>query len=79
MTLKNQISKIGYKLSDKCTILAIHSVTQDKYKITRVEDNKAMLIAIYGATNIEHIELSELYNNYHSLTENKNTTQLTNL
>jgi len=76
MTLKEQVSRVGNKLSNRCTILAINSKTEEQYKIIGVEDGKAILKPTYGAMKINPIELDVLYKDYHDLSESKSTVSL---
>jgi len=76
MKLKKQVLRVGHKLSNKCTLLAINSKTKEQYSVIGIKDGKVILKPIYGAVNIEPLELNALYNNYHSLAESKSIIQI---
>ena len=76
MTLKEQVLIVGHKLSNRCTVLAINSKTEEQYKIIGIEKGKAILEPTYGAMKIEPIELDALYRDYHDLSESKSTVNL---
>lgn len=76
MTLKEQILIVGHKLSNRCTILAISSSTEEQYKLIGIENGKAILEPTYGAMKIEPIDLDVLYRDYHDISESKSTVSL---
>jgi len=76
MTLKEQLSIVGHKLSNRCTVLAISSSTEDQYKIVGIENGKAILKPTYGAMKTGPIDLDVLYRDYHDLSESKSTVNL---
>ena len=64
MTLKQQISKAGHKLSHNITLLARNKNSDEIYSVINVSDGIATLRSEYNAKNVSPIKLEELYRDY---------------
>ena len=64
MTLKQQISKVGHKLSHNITLLARNKNSDEIYSVIKVSDGIATLRSEYNAKNVSPIKLEELYRDY---------------
>ena len=64
MTLEQQVSRVGYKLSEKITLLARSKGSDEIYSVVNVTDGIATLRSEYGAKYVSPIKLENLYTDY---------------
>tara|TARA_R100000426_G_C4783526_1_gene95663 strand:+ start:505 stop:732 length:228 start_codon:yes stop_codon:yes gene_type:complete len=69
MTLKQQVDKIGYKLSNKITLFAQNKRTGEIYSIVDVTNGIATLRSEYNAKEVPPMKLDELYRDYLGINE----------
>ena len=69
MTLKQQVNKIGYKLSNKITLFAQNKRTGEQYSIVDVTNGIATLRSEYNAKEVPPMKLDELYRDYLGINE----------
>jgi hypothetical protein len=64
MTLKQEVSKAGHKLSHNITLYARNKYSNEIYSIINVSDGIATLRSEYNAKKVPSIKLEELYKDY---------------
>lgn len=69
MTLKQQVDKTGYKLSNKITLFAQNKRTGEQYSIVDVTNGIATLRSKYNAKEVPPMNLDELYRDYLGINE----------